>query len=393
MTHCREGLLRTFTDGALPTAARARVAAHLAACPACRATLAEVRSVTAWAASRLVPEPAAAGSGAAAEAIGRRLQAVWSERGAAPGRAAMPRARSLLGPSVAAGAAALCAAALILSPVRAIAGGFLQLFRPQHFQVVNVSQADLRAIRTALQGSGAAVDVPGLVRISVGANPGPRSVALGQASGDVGFPVLTVSDPPGGAALQGVRVQPGLDVGFSRLNVPALQQLLLSLGSTQRLPGGLGGASAQLQLQPAVLLSYGGPGAAESFQVLETGAPSLAVSTAGVSVEAVRNLLLGLSFLPASLRAQLAAVGDWQNTVPVPDVPGISQPVSVRGAPGVFLELGGGGLRGGRQSARGTRGTAPGAQAALLWMRGQVLCGVEGTLTEGQALALAQKVG
>ena len=399
MTHCREGLLRSYADGALPAAARARVAAHLADCPDCRAALAEVESVSAWTAARLAKEPAAVPAGPAPEAVWRRLQSVWGEGGAARGPAVPSRpARRLVGASIAAGAAAVCAAALMLSPVRALAGGFLQLFRPQNFQVVNVSQGDLLAIRAALQGSGAAVDVPGLVRISVGPNPGPRSVPLGQASGAVGFPVLTVQNPPGGAALQGVQVQPSLNVQFSRLNVPALQELLASLGSTQRLPTGLGGASAQLHLQPAALLSYGGPGAAESFQLLETGAPSLAVSTGGVSVDAVRNLLLGLPFLPADLRAQLAAVGDWQNTVPVPDVPGVSQPVSVGGAQGVYLELGGGSLLGGRPSASASAnaGGAQGAgtgEAALLWMRGSVLCGVEGPLTEAQALALARKLG
>ena len=374
MTHCAEGLLRAYADAELLPPARVAVERHLAACPLCRGQLFEISTDAAWASGRL------AGPVAVEEPLPGlawpRVRAVWGATplGPAPRRAGPPRPpRWALRPAAAAAVAALAAGALTLAPVRAAAGQFLQLFRVQSLQVVNVTPADLTAIQSALQSDGAVVNVKGLARVRVTPNTGLQPVPLAAAAGDVGFPLLTLPAAASGYTLGQVQVQPAFSVEFDQLNGPAIQQLLASLGNRQALPPDLSDASITLSVPASAELSYAG--AAGSVKVLETGNPALAVDLPGADVTAIRQMLLDLPFIPADLRAQLAAVGDWQQTALVPQIPGVSQAVQVGGAQGLFVQT----------------GDAQGDQA-LLWLRGQAVYGVVGVLTEAQAQTLAAEL-
>ena len=60
------------------------------------------------------------------------------------------------------------------------------------------------------------------------------------------------------------------------------------------------------------------------------------MQASGVSADELRDFLLSLPGIPDDTKAQLRAIGDWRNTLPVPAAPGSNlHKVTVNGTPGV----------------------------------------------------------
>ena len=57
----------------------------------------------------------------------------------------------------------------------------------------------------------------------------------------------------------------------------------------------------------------------------------------GVNPLELRDVLLGLPFLPQNVRSQLAGVQDWQNTLLIPNIDGTSREINVAGMAGVIV--------------------------------------------------------
>lgn len=389
MTHCAPGTLWAYVDGELGAGDRETVERHLAGCRACRADLAAAGADAGWVDRRLVDYargvPAAAPD---AEEVWQRLRDVWGaamplRRAEAPAAAAgrLPGERRVSGrragwPIAAGAAAALALGSLAFSPVRAAAGDMLQVFRVQQVRIVNVSDMDVATIQSALRSAGAVVNIQGLAKVRVAPNAGPAVMTLEQARGRVEFALRapTAAGLPAGYALQSVRVQPPTKIDFFDLKVPAINGVLASLGSKEQLPAAIGNGGIQLSVPSAAILAYTATDGRSPIQIAETGNPQLTVPV-GVDLQAVRQVLLDLPFLPPDLRQQLQAVSDWQNTAVIPQVPGISDPVSVNGAQGVFVH------------PKGSSG-----DTALLWLKGNVVYVIRGALTLAAAEAIATSV-
>lgn len=380
MTHCGQGTLRAYLDGELGGEEQQAVRRHVAGCEACRGELAALGAGAAWAGRRLGGYAREVEGGQVdAVAAWKRMEAVW---GKAPRRAAEPRRSAVAGRRaegvavrrrtwpVASAAAALALGSLAFSPVRAAAASMLQIFRVQQVQVVQVSPADVASIQKALQSAGSIVDIRGLARVRVIQATPPATVSLAAARQEVGFPLAVPSALPPGYTLSQVRVQSPTRVDFSHLQVAAINRLLTSLGSRELLPAAVGGASIDLSIPSAAELHYSSA-SGNTIRVGETLTPTLSVP-AGVDVNAVRQVLLNLPFLPPSLRSQLQAVSDWQDTAVIPQVPGVSAPVMVGGAQGVFIQT-----------------HDPEGDVALVWLSGGVVRVVEGVLTEAEANSIA----
>lgn len=374
MRHCGSGTLRAYRDGQLTGGPSAEVRRHVGSCGRCRAELVALDEGAVWVDGRLrgygrALEAAAAGVDAAA--AWTRMDAVWGGGGAAARRAAAP-AQTRRGfrpwPLAVGVAAALAVSSLALAPVRAAAGGVLQIFRVRHVQVVTVSAADAAGIAGALRAAGR-VDIRGLAHVRVTQQGHPLALGLAAARSRVGFPLTAPTALPAGYRLGGVLLQPATRVDFSHLRVAAIDRLLASLGSPQALPPVLGSASIALTEPASVVLRYTAAGA-PPLEVAEGQTPTLTVP-AGVDVAGVRRVLLGLPFLPPGLRRQLRSVADWRHTAIVPQLPGVSQPVSVGGAQGTFVA----GPHGG--------------PSMLLWLSGGVVRVVRGDLSLAQAEAIA----
>ena len=415
MAHLTEGTLRAYVDGELGAEARATAERHLTGCEGCRVALAAVADDAGWAAAALdAPWRAAGGPAAGLGAAWRRVAVMAAGRAepitggaaeahasahdgaaaaasGAPGIDARARrggggddpqataaARASAGrwrphPRLLGGvaAAAVIAASLAVPQVRAAAGDFLQIFRPQQFQVVTLSPTDVQAIQHALAtAQGGSVDISGIATVRV-TPPDVRPVAIqpAGASAAAGFPVMVPTPAPAGYTLASSTLTQERTVRF-QLHAAGINALLASLGSSDRVPASLDGRIVTLVQPATVALHYQAPGRG-GVTVLQTQTPELEVPS-GVDVAGLRQTLLGLPFLPADVRQQLAAIQDWQHTAVIPGIAGVSTPVSVGAAQGVFVQS-----------------PAADGPSALAWFDGSVVRAVVGPVTQAEAQAVA----
>ncbi len=118
------------------------------------------------------------------------------------------------------------------------------------------------------------------------------------------------------------------------LDTDKTNQVLKGLGSPKMLPAEMNGKTFSL-VKPAIITArYEGAG---SYITLSQARSPELITPDTASSLAIRDALLALPFLPATLRNQLAAIDDWQHTFPVPNIKGSSQEVQVAGTRGVFI--------------------------------------------------------
>ncbi|WP_150273274.1 hypothetical protein [Paenibacillus tepidiphilus] len=130
--------------------------------------------------------------------------------------------------------------------------------------------------------------------------------------------------------------QPASKLTFN-LNVKAVNRLLTRFGSDTNLPAEADGQPITLAIPDGVVSA--GTLSGHPVRLLQFGKPELTVGN-GIDPEAVRDAVLGLPVLPDSLRTKLAAIGDWQNTLPVPAVDGTTTVIKLNGHDAVMAEGG-----------------------------------------------------
>jgi anti-sigma factor RsiW len=370
MTHCTEGALQGYLDGELRGAEGEAVARHLQECAQCRQMLESRRTASEWAGAQFETLAAAPAAPVDADGAWRRLRTVWG--------AGSRRRRGRPG-SWAVAAAAVAAVAIgttTISPLRALAAGVLQVFRPQQVQVVTVTSADLQQMGAALATAAgqSTLDVRKLAQVHVTQSGKPATMDLAQARGAVSFDLTVPSNLPAGYRLSSVRVLPASQVQISGVQVGQINGLLASLGETAQLPTTVAGATFVVQEPASALVTYASGSGGPAIEVGEAQTPTLEVP-ANVNMTAVRQALLQLPFLPAGLRSQLEAITNWQTTAVLPQVSGLSQGVTVGNAQGVFITP-----------------QAAGQPATLAWIAGGVFRAVRGNLSLTQANAIAHSM-
>ncbi|MHB8621591.1 MAG: hypothetical protein ACYDAG_18855 [Chloroflexota bacterium] len=300
-------------------------------------------------------------------------------------------------PAIPIAAALLLAISLFTSPMQSLAAQFLTIFRVQDFAVINMPQGS--------GGNFGYGTVPNLTKFGDMAGnmtrPQPAPVtSLAAASSAVGFAVATPSSLPNKLPAQpsSIRVSPGQTVGFT-FRAAKAKAYLASIGESNfSLPPKFDGASLQLHIQPAVVLAYGAiPSASPAASprasgrsgeaargkaffssggivLAETKAPSL--DSSGVSSDDMRNFLLSLPGLPPQTRAELSAIGNWQNTLPIPVPPGVTaSKTRVNGSPAV--------LYGDPHNAIAN---------GIVWQSNGIIYGAAGSLSQPQLVTLAGSV-
>jgi hypothetical protein len=293
-------------------------------------------------------------------------------------------------------AAVLVVALVVVSPARGIAAQVLTIFRVQDVTPINVASATH--------------PMPDLSQLG-DVSPSPKDVrfqptqvsSLSAASSQVGFAVQTPSQLPSGLAnppsvmavtsgqtlnftFRAAKVRAYLDsTGHKDIAVPAkfdgatLTVHIPAAASLAYLPAGT--TAADLQAAASSANAGGKPDTSAINRLLSRSgmliveAKSPEVDATGVSADELRDFMLSLPGIPEDTKAQLRAIGDWHNTLPVPAPPGSNvHKVSVNGAPGVA----------------GTTGSAP----VLLWVKnGLVYAATGSNLDEKGLLAIAGSLG
>lgn len=364
-----DGALRARID-AEPSDHPVDVGGHLSSCAACQERTAELRGTASYAVpalARLAPArlPTAADTEAALATVRSRADA--AEPAAAPvtepvvvpigSRRAASRRPARLRRPVSAAAALTLALSVFGTPVgRSAASEFLAHFRTERFAAVAINEQDVNAL--------ADLEHLGTVSGDLSA-PDPEQVdSLATAGARVGFAVATPDPtrlPSGVRRTPEVMVSAPRQLRFTFDSEKAQQWVDQHGGKGKPLPDRFDGVSLVVSVPAAVALQYD---AADGTPGLVVGqARSIeARAEGGVGFDELRRFLLDLPGLTAGTRAQLAAIGDWQTTLPLPLPAGQVhwKHTTVSGADGLLL------------------GDNTGLGSAVLWQRDGRIYGVAG---------------
>lgn len=223
-------------------------------------------------------------------------------------------------------AAAVVAVSLFTTPLgdRALAA-MMQTFRVQHMVGVGISADDLTAISNLLErGSPEGDQSFSLAQFGSLTQSGggeSRAISWREADERLGGSLirLTNASEP--------EYQPESSLTF-KLNVQAVNRMLTRLGSPTTLPAQADGKAIILDVPDGIASE--GTLSGKPVRLLQFGKPVLTVE-GGIDPATVREAILGLPVLPDSLRTKLAAIGDWQTTLPVPAYEGITTAMKLGG--------------------------------------------------------------
>jgi hypothetical protein len=226
---------------------------------------------------------------------------------------------------------------------RGVGAQFLAQFRGEQIAAMSVSTDEIANIEQTLS------DLQHLGSISgIDTAPQPRAVSsVSEASQFVGFPVL-VPDPaalPAGidSAPAEVRVLPAHQARFT-FDLERARAYYQSIGRGDvALPERFNGAALVVNTPPAVLLQYRSVDATVDtpFSGLVVGqSGALTASVEGdVTLDELREFLLGLPGLSPETAQQLRDIDEWETTLPVPiPVEQIAwERATIAGSPGLLL--------------------------------------------------------
>ncbi|HJW35227.1 MAG TPA: hypothetical protein VJ769_01210, partial [Actinomycetes bacterium] len=391
---------------------------HVRACPSCSGTMAELQRNAELAAPAIALTAPADPPPAAAEAALARLEqrrarlanARKAPAGSSPephplvdgaptgrvaagvdGRArlstALPRRWGRLAPlgTRARGVAAALIAAVVLTGLvatpggRAAAASFLSQFRSQRFEVLSLDPTQATQFEEVI---GELVDTGVFTGDDFGGNVygDPRVAAdREEASRLAGFAVPMVDPsvlPKGvGRTPERIMVIPARETAITFDRDHALDYLRDNGRPDARLPERFDGTRLVVQLPAVVIQQYAGRDGGPALLVGKAGMLGLDTE-GGASLEELREVVLDLPGLPEGTVAQLRAIGDWRNTLPLP-VPTDEvswRATQVEGAEAISFADPSGRLH------------------ALLWQRYGYIWGVAGVVGSGEARDVANSL-
>ena len=197
-----------------------------------------------------------------------------------------------------AGAAAIGVLVVGLTPAgRNAVADALDAFRGERLQVVTV---DTEAWAASLDREEmAALSTLGEIDMSGMSEPGEvGSAAEAEALSGIIAPALTEA-PDRFIAME-----------------PGSARLVLVAREGNGVPADLDGAALVVEVPGAIGAIYGPTDGPPELVIGRSG--PLVIRAEGASLESIRSFILSRPELPSDLRTQLAAMGDWRSTIPVP---------------------------------------------------------------------------
>ena len=342
ITRCPDtGFWRAWLD----EAGEAQATQHLQTCAACQAEVASLRRNASNTAAALdVLDAPDAPSLIETAAARQRLRA---RRSPHPWNMRLPVGEGVGWRIAASGiaAAVVLSVGLAVSPDgRALASQFLAQFRSQQVTPIGItpqSQAEIQRTLSQLSNYGL-VRAPSYVR--TGRNDSQNTVgSVAEASQRVGF-ALKMPDPaslPAGLSpTPRIQVIPADEIRFT-FDAARARAYFQATGHPEvSLPDRFDGTTLVVAMPATALLQYGQGGSRQALMIGQAGELQVGVdSPRNVSLEELRDFLLGLPGIPADTAAQLRSITDWRTTLPIP-IPTDKvnwQSTSFGGHPGLLL--------------------------------------------------------
>ena len=247
--------------------------------------------------------------------------------------------------------------------VTGVADSVFKIFEAKQVAPVSVTTADLAGLPSPSQfGKMRITQQPTVTKVASAA----------EAARTAGFAPLIPASVP-------ARVPAAAE--FSVIST-AIGAFTFDASATPSMPAAIAGTTLTGTEGPAIVATYGG-----SFDTNTKSAstpPALVIARAkapvvtsnGASLDELRTYLLAQPGVSPQLAAQIRAIGDPATTLPiiVPIDLGVSKPVTVRGAPGIFI------------------GDSTGLGSGVIWLQDGFVNLVGGTLTESQILGVADSL-
>lgn len=339
MTVClEEGLLQTYLDGELDVDLFARVAGHLAGCAACRERLLALEGLAGSTATTLAPyrrETAAAEPPAQASRM-RHLPYSCQPLTKTRRFVNMCQRHKWFAGAV----TSVLALAFFFSwaPGRSLAAQFLNIFRMERIQVVEITPGDMAQLAELLDGVGGRdgeVEIRNFGRVRI------------EHPADTAW--IVVADPTQVEELSGLDLDlPATLAGRERMEIiieqapiitftPDVESLnsYLRTNSNVLLPSDLAGQSITFNIPPLVRVQYGQMD--QGFALYAARALTIEAPQ-GVDLAYLRSALMRVPYLPENFRRQLADIEDWRYTMPIPGIQGMgTTEISVNGNQGVYF--------------------------------------------------------
>jgi len=366
-----EGMLQAYLDGELDIAMAAQVALHLAGCVACRKRLHGLEALAASTTAALAPYRQGTAAGERPVWVPPLSQLPYHQTLTKPRRLAnmIQRRKWLAG-----AAASIVALAVFLSwaPGRGLAAQFLNIFRAERIQMVELTPEDMAQLDTLLSSQGGEVEIRNFGRVEF--KPPAVSMVEAEPSQVEALSGLRLDLPAtlAGRERVAILVEPLPTITFT-LDVESLNAYLRR-HSLALLPPALAGQSFTLNLPPLVRVQYGQTG--QSFALYAAGDLTID-GPQGVDLAPLRQAMLRVPFLPDNLRRQLASIEDWRQTLPIPMTAQMAgREITVNGNPGFYFVV----------DAADDRG-----KVSLAWRQGDGWRAITG-LTLEEALRVATRV-
>lgn len=390
-----EGTIQAYIDGELSPGEMQQVYEHLKVCEKCRTKYDELMTIDAFVEDKLAVEEESSNinKDKAWERLSRYIDKYHiKERGVLYMINKYKRA-------VAGVAAALLIASVIwVAPVRNAAAGFLSIFRVSSIDPITFTQEDFMKIQQQFNEKGIRdIDLKQYGKIKV--DGGGRYLRYGTEDGkELNIDVIKkdsgidfkVPVTPEGFKLSDVNVERSGRIEITP-NVTNLNQLISTFGGEKLFPKALTGKTFVISTKDIVHLNYSDRAADISINkenttkfrylsITQIAAPDITVPE-GVDMEAVRDAVISLPFLPENIKQQLADIKDWKNTLPLPvdDKTAIKE-VTINGNKGVLI------------SNQYGRKAEPIYNTTLVWSDGKYMYQISGNLTEQDILQIAESL-
>lgn len=357
MKHLDSGELRRMLDE--PHAFDEETRAHAATCDACRERSQTLAADAKQTAGLLGGEPAL-NAGDAYDAVIERL-------------ASSPRVPRWYHAVSAAALAAAFVLALLFTPLGTYARGLLTVFEPQQFQPIRVSRADLRELHLLPQAN----DVGTQRTLRKAQRTSYATIA--DAQKHVPFTLLRPSAlPPQFGTVHAFSVMSPSETTFTFSAAKARAFEKRSHKALPPMPADLDGTTVRLRTGQVFNAHYEAAPAhgkraqrTASFELIEAVAPR--VTSSGASLDVLERYLLSMPNVSPNLAAQLRALSDVQNTLPVPVLADkqSSRSIAIDGVTGLAI------------------GDNTGLGAGVLWQKNGIIYAVAGPLSMDQVMSIA----
>ena len=260
--------------------------------------------------------------------------------------------------------AALSAVVLVTGAGVAAANDWLPIFRTEQVDPIEVTTGDLVALP----------DLSAYGDVAILEEPDPEQVADADAAQELtGLDVPALAELPDGVTGDPTYQAAGVVSGTFTFSADKAASAAAAAGQAlPPLPAGLDGSSLRIQAGPGVAAVWSQPTGVPTLVVARVVAPT--VDSSGVPFETVRDYLLSLPGIPASLASQLRDLSADGGTLPLP-VPAELVTTSTADVDGTEATV---------LTSRN------GLFAGVVWVEDGVMTGVAGSLSADELLSVAR---